>query len=263
LIGANGAGKTTLLNVVSGMLSPDAGSVRVFGREVAGLPAEYRIGFGMARSFQDARLFPGLTVRETMRVALAASYKVGAWSGALSAPWARRTERQAQEQLESVISILGLGDYADTFVADLSTGTRRVCDLAAQLAARPRLLLLDEPTAGLAQRESEAFGPLLRRIRQELGCAILIVEHDMPLLMGLCDRVYAMEAGSVLACGTAAEIQGDSRVIASYLGRDRAAINRSGPAAKPATKPATKAAPKPARVSPSSHGRRQRQSTDR
>src|SRR6202035_5189403 len=99
----------------------------------------------------------------------------------------------------------------------LSTGTRRICDLAAQVAARPRLLLLDEPTAGVAQRDAEAFGPLLRRIRDELDCSILIVEHDMPLLMGLCDRVYAMEAGRVIAHGSPTEIQADHAVIASYL----------------------------------------------
>jgi ABC-type branched-subunit amino acid transport system ATPase component len=142
-----------------------------------------------------------------------------------------------------VIETLGLADYADTFVSDLSTGTRRVCDLAAQLATGPRLLLLDEPTAGLAQRESEAFGPLLRRIRDELDCSVLIVEHDMPLLMGLCDRVYAMDAGRVLAAGTPEQIQHDPAVIASYLGTDPAAFNRSGATTKPARprRPAVKA----------------------
>jgi ABC-type branched-subunit amino acid transport system ATPase component len=113
---------------------------------------------------------------------------------------------------------LGLSAWADTLVANLSTGTRRICDLAAQAASEPRLLLLDEPTAGVAQRDAEAFGPLLQKIRDELDCSILIIEHDMPLLMGLCDRVYAMEEGRVIAEGTPAEIRADAAVIASYLG---------------------------------------------
>jgi ABC-type branched-subunit amino acid transport system ATPase component len=112
--------------------------------------------------------------------------------------------------------------------SELSTGTRRICDLAAQVAASPQLLLLDEPTAGVAQREAEAFGPMLRRLRDELDCAILIVEHDMPLLMSVCDRVFALEAGTVIAEGTPAEIRTNPRVIASYLGSDEASISRSG-----------------------------------
>jgi ABC-type branched-subunit amino acid transport system ATPase component len=121
----------------------------------------------------------------------------------------------------------------------LSTGTRRICDLAAQVATRPQLLLLDEPTAGVAQRECEVFGPLLRSIRDELECSILIVEHDMPMLMGLCDRVYAMEAGKVIAEGTPDEIRANPVVIASYLGTDEAAIDRSGRARSAERKPTT------------------------
>jgi ABC-type branched-subunit amino acid transport system ATPase component len=112
--------------------------------------------------------------------------------------------------------------------ADLSTGTRRICDLTVQVAGKAKVLLLDEPTAGVAQRETEAFGPLLRRVRDELDCAIVIVEHDMPLLMGLCDRVYAMVQGQVIAEGTPEEIRRDPRVVASYLGTDETAIARSG-----------------------------------
>jgi ABC-type branched-subunit amino acid transport system ATPase component len=140
---------------------------------------------------------------------------------------------------------MGLSSYAHTLTSDLSTGTRRICDLTIQLAGRPKVLLLDEPTAGVAQRETEAFGPLLRRIRDELDCAIVIVEHDMPLLMGLCDRVYAMEQGAVIAVGTPAEVRADPAVIASYLGTDESAINRSGSGRAgmpPRQRPARKAA---------------------
>jgi ABC-type branched-subunit amino acid transport system ATPase component len=146
----------------------------------------------------------------------------------VAAPWVRWVERTSRADADAVIERLGLPAYADTLTSSLSTGTRRICDLAAQVAAGPKVLLLDEPTAGVAQREAEAFSPLLRRIRDELDCSILLVEHDMPLLMGLCDRVYAMEAGRVIAEGTPEEIRNDPAVIASYLGTDEVAVNRSG-----------------------------------
>jgi ABC-type branched-subunit amino acid transport system ATPase component len=142
----------------------------------------------------------------------------------------------------SIVSRLGLEPWAATLTSELSTGTRRICDLAAQIAAHPKVLILDEPTAGIAQREAEAFGPLLRRVREELDCAILIVEHDMPLLMSLCDRVYAMESGRIIACGTPAEVRNDPLVVASYLGTNRAAISRSGDRHDQAERQPTRAA---------------------
>lgn len=226
LIGPNGAGKTTLMNVISGVLGPAAGSVSVFGHEVAGLAPEYRAAFGVARSFQDAHLFPGLTVTETVQ--LATRRRVGVLSAATRAPWAREVEATSLADATEIIERLGLSAWANSLTSELSTGSRRICDLAAQVASRPALLLLDEPTAGIAQREAEAFGPVLRRVRDELGCAVLIIEHDMPLLMGLCDRVYAMDAGAVIAEGTPDEIRANALVVASYLGTGKRAINRSG-----------------------------------
>jgi ABC-type branched-subunit amino acid transport system ATPase component len=228
LIGPNGAGKTTLINVISGVLRPDTGSVRLFGWEVADLPPEFRTAFGLARTFQDARLFGGLTVVETVQVAMTYRRRVGMLSAMVAAPWARATEATSRRDAEEVVERFGLTPWADALTSELSTGTRRICDLATQVAAEPKVLVLDEPTAGVAQREAEAFGPLLRRIREELDCSVLIVEHDMPLLMGLCDRVYAMEAGKVIAEGTPQEIRQDPRVIASYLGSKDAAVQRSG-----------------------------------
>jgi ABC-type branched-subunit amino acid transport system ATPase component/ABC-type branched-subunit amino acid transport system permease subunit len=230
LIGANGAGKSTLINVVSGVYRPTSGRVLLDGADISSLAAEVRAAQGLGRTFQSAELFPGLTVRETLHAVIAAKRKVGALSSMVNAPWAVRTQRSIARQAEEIIERTGLGDYADTLTGALSTGTRRICALATQIAARPRVIVLDEPTAGVAQRETEQFGPLLRRIRDELDCAILIVEHDMPLLMGLCDRVYAMESGAVIAEGTPAQIRKDPRVVASYLGTDEAAINRSGAA---------------------------------
>jgi ABC-type branched-subunit amino acid transport system ATPase component/ABC-type branched-subunit amino acid transport system permease subunit len=232
LIGPNGAGKTTLMNVVSGVLRPDRGSVRIYGREMADLPPDFRAAFGVARTFQDARLFGGLTVTETLQVAMAYHHKVGAVSAMLASPWAQVAEVRTRMAADEIIDRFGLRPWADTLTSELSTGTRRICDLAAQVAAGPELLLLDEPTAGVAQREAEAFGPLLRRIRDELDCSVLIVEHDMPLLMGLCDRVYAMESGRVIAEGTPVEIRNNLRVVESYLGTGETAIRRSGERAK-------------------------------
>ncbi|MHB8465963.1 MAG: branched-chain amino acid ABC transporter ATP-binding protein/permease, partial [Acidimicrobiales bacterium] len=228
LIGPNGAGKTTLMNVISGTAVPDSGAVWLIGRDVTRLPADVRSAFGLARSFQDASLFAGLTVTETVQVALAPAHRTGFVSALFGAPWARSTERRSRQRAAQIIERLGLGEWAGSLTADLSTGTRRICDIAAQVAAAPKLLLLDEPTAGVSQRDAEAFGPLLRGVRDELDCSILIVEHDMPLLMGLCDRIYAMEAGRVIAEGGPAEIRADKAVVASYLGTDAVALSRSG-----------------------------------
>ena len=228
LIGPNGAGKTTLMNVISGDLASDAGRVSIFGRDVIGLAPEYRAHFGVGRSYQDATLFAGLTTREALQVALSRSARVGIVSAMLRAPWVRDSERRLRQRADAILDRLGLTPYADTLVGDLSTGTRRICELAAQLGSAPRVLLLDEPTAGVAQREAEAFGPLLRRVREELDCSILIVEHDMPLLMGVCDRVYAMDTGRLIAEGTPEEIRDNPEVVASYLGTGEIAIARSG-----------------------------------
>ncbi|HEX4862450.1 MAG TPA: branched-chain amino acid ABC transporter permease/ATP-binding protein [Acidimicrobiales bacterium] len=228
LIGPNGAGKTTLMDVISGQLSPDAGTVALFGRPVTALSPDQRAHLGLGRNFQEARLFPGLTTREALRVALARGHRVSLLSALVGAPWAAMSEARARRRVHEVIEAMGLGAWADTLTGELSTGTRRICELAAQIVAGPRVLLLDEPTAGVAQREAEAFGPLLRRIRDQLDCSILIVEHDMPLLMGVCDRIYALASGTVLANGTPEEVRDDPQVITSYLGTDGVAAERSG-----------------------------------
>jgi ABC-type branched-subunit amino acid transport system ATPase component/ABC-type branched-subunit amino acid transport system permease subunit len=227
LIGPNGAGKTTLINVISGLLRPSAGTVELFGTDISRLAPAVRARHGLGRTFQSADLFPGLTVREALQTMIAARRGIGVLSSMSYAPWARRAERAAEAEANALIEQLGLAAWADMLTGELSTGTRRICELALQFAAKPAVLLLDEPTSGVAQRESEAFAPLLRRMRDEIGCAMLIVEHDMPFLMGVCGRVYAMETGSIIAEGTPSEIRGDPLVIASYLGTDMAAANTS------------------------------------
>ncbi len=141
------------------------------------------------------------------------------------------TERQRRSEADDLISFLGLGRYANSRISDLSTGTRRIVELAGLLALDARVLCLDEPTAGVAQRETEAFGPLIKEIRRELGAAMLVIEHDMPLIMSISDRVYCLETGRVIAEGSPDIVRNDARVIASYLGVDERAIARSGAAA--------------------------------
>jgi ABC-type branched-subunit amino acid transport system ATPase component len=194
---------------------------------------------GLGRSFQDARLFPSLTVAETIQLALRDSERAGFLAAVLRLPWVSAMDRSGRAKADEIIDRFGLRPYATSLISDLSTGTRRICDLAAQVAAHPRLLLLDEPTAGVAQREAEVFPGLLRRIRDELGCAILVVEHDLPLLMNLCDRLYAMESGHVIAEGTPEQVRSDPRVIASYLGTNGAAVTRSNQPARGSTSKVT------------------------
>jgi ABC-type branched-subunit amino acid transport system permease subunit/ABC-type branched-subunit amino acid transport system ATPase component len=227
LIGTNGAGKSTLMNAIGGFV-PASGEVELLGRDVSGLPAYRRHRAGLGRGFQAARLYPALTVRETIMVALEArerSWLLPSMTGLPPSPGAERRKRSEAAEL---IDFLGLGRYADEFVSNLSTGTRRIVELGTLLAVDARVLLLDEPTGGVAQREAEAFGPLIVRIQRELGAAMVVIEHDMPLIMGISDRVYCLEAGAVIAEGTPGEVREDTRVIASYLGTDERAIQRSG-----------------------------------
>ena len=232
LIGANGAGKTTLMDCVSGYVQPQQGRIRLFDTDVTRQAPEMRPYLGLGRSFQDARLYPGLTVVETLLVALERHAPTGLVSGLLGL--GGRAEAVKRAGVEELVEMMGLESYADKRTAELSTGTRRVVDIACILAQAPRLLLLDEPTAGIAQRETEAFGPLLQRLRERLGCAILLIEHDMPLVMSLSDRIYAMESGRVIAEGAPEDVRADPRVVASYLGSTEEVINRSTPTGVPA-----------------------------
>ncbi|MEY2461327.1 MAG: hypothetical protein QOG30_3157, partial [Acidimicrobiaceae bacterium] len=195
LIGSNGAGKSTLLNVISGFVPVDAGSILIGGTEVTRLPAHTRANHGLGRVFQDARLFGDLTVRETVKIALETHERTELVPSLLGLPPSRRAERKKASEAADCIDFLGLGRYADAFICNLSTGTRRIVEMACLLAQSPTLLLLDEPTAGVAQRETEAFGPLIKRIQAELGATIVLIEHDIPLVMSISDRVYCLAAG--------------------------------------------------------------------
>ena len=229
LIGHNGAGKTTILDMLSGLLPADAGQVRLDGTEIAQLPAHNRAQAGLGRSFQDARLFPALTVTQTLAVALDRHLAHrDPLADALWLPAAFDTQDAVDTRVAILLETLGLTRYRDHRTGELSTGTRRIVELGCVLAQAPQVVLLDEPSAGVAQREAEALMPVLRRVQAELGAALVVVEHDMALLSGLCDRMVALEAGAVIADGTPAEVLAHPRVISSYLGADQAVISRSG-----------------------------------
>jgi len=226
LIGTNGAGKSTLMNAIGGFV-PSTGTIEILGRDASGLSAANRARLGLGRTFQAARLFPELTVNETVQVALEARERTRLLPAAFFLPSSIRAERAKASDASDLIDFLGLGRYADTFVAELSTGTRRIVELAGLLALDARVLCLDEPTAGIAQRETEAFGPLLKQIQQELGATMVVIEHDMPMIMALSDRVYCLETGRIIAEGSPDEVRNNPRVVASYLGTDDRAIDRS------------------------------------
>ena len=228
LIGSNGAGKSTLMNAVSGFIPLTGGSINLWGTDVTGLPPHGRARLGVGRLFQDARMFPDLTVREAVQVALEVVEPSELVPSLLALPPSRRSEAGKAAEAAEYVGYLGLGRYADAYISDLSTGTRRIVELTCLLAQGSRLLLLDEPTAGVAQREAEAFGTLIGSIKDELGASVLIIEHDMPLVMAMSDRIYCLSAGKEIAAGLPDQIRNDPAVVAAYLGTDERAIQRSG-----------------------------------
>jgi ABC-type branched-subunit amino acid transport system ATPase component/predicted MFS family arabinose efflux permease len=229
VIGPNGSGKTTTFDLISGFQLPDAGAVRYQGVDITDLPPEERARRKLVRRFQDARLFPSLTVFETLLVALDQRLEVrSALLAAGQLPQARRAEKRVRLRAEKLIELLELGAYRDKFVKELSTGLRRIVDLACVLATEPQVLLLDEPSSGIAQAEAEGLAPLLRRVRFETGCSILIIEHDMPLISAVSDELIALDQGRFVTRGRPAEVLEDERVVESYLGTTEEAVHRSG-----------------------------------
>ncbi|HVX18804.1 MAG TPA: ATP-binding cassette domain-containing protein [Acidimicrobiales bacterium] len=227
LIGANGAGKTTLMNALGGFL-PATGTVQLDDVELTSLQPAARAAAGLGRSFQGAMLYPRLTVRECIQVALEVRRTSEVIPSLLALAPSVRTEAWNRRRADELIDLLGLGRYAEQPSGALSTGTRRIVEFGCLIAQRPKVVLLDEPTAGVAQRETEAFVPLLLEVRKALGASILIIEHDLPLVMAICDRLYCLESGAVIASGAPTDVRNDPRVVASYLGTDERAISRSG-----------------------------------
>ncbi len=229
IIGPNGAGKTTVFDMISGFVQPTSGRISLDGVDVTEASADERATLGLGRSFQDARLFPAMTVRQAIATALDRHVKVRDPIAAfVISPAVRVSEREVAQEVERLIEQLNLEAFADKFVGELSTGTRRVVDIACALAHDPKVLLLDEPSSGLAQRETEALAPVLVDIRDQTGAALIVIEHDIPLVTAVSDELIALELGRVLARGDPDEVIHDPAVVAGYLGSSEAVIRRSG-----------------------------------
>lgn len=221
LLGPNGAGKSTLFNVLSGLIKPDSGRVALSERDISrALPYERALA-GLGRTFQHIKLFPGHTVEENLRIAQHRHLRSSTLAAMLRLPSWRRDEAEARDRVDAVLELIDLERYRRYRPGELSYGTLRFVELAVVLSLQPRVLLLDEPASGIAQREAEALGPLLTEIRDVLGCAIFLIEHDMPLLLSVSERVYALDFGKVIAHGTPDEVTADDHVLSSYLGRTR------------------------------------------
>jgi branched-chain amino acid transport system ATP-binding protein len=211
LIGPNGAGKTTLFNVITGMVTPTSGRIRFAGRDVSRLDTHKRARLGIARTFQRLELFTDLSVRDNLRVA---GEIRNSWSGL--ARVGRRVN--VADETERVLGMLGLTRVADANVSTIPTGTARVVELGRALMIRPRILLLDEPASGQTDEETKAFELLLRRLVDEDGLTVLLVEHDMALVMDVCDRIHVLDFGEIISAGTPDDVRADPRVRDAYLG---------------------------------------------
>ncbi|MCA1840287.1 MAG: MFS transporter [Actinomycetota bacterium] len=238
IIGPNGAGKTTLFDAISGVAQASSGMVLVEGNDVTRLSPDARARVGLGRSFQSAKLFPSMTAREAIAVAFEQELdKESMLASAFWSPSVRRAERRTYRKVDDLIKILGLDAYQNKFVGELSTATRRIVDIACIMASAPKVLLLDEPSSGLAQAETEQLGPVLRRLVRQTGCGILIIEHDIPLVTSLSHRLVAMVLGRVVAQGLPNDVVNDPQVVSSYMGTSMSVITRSGePAGVPSMK---------------------------
>jgi len=219
IIGPNGAGKTTLFNLIAGVYTPSTGEIRFEGMPVNRISAHGRAAMGIARSFQNVLLFGNMTVLENVMAGQHPRSSSGFLEGALSLPKAHREEETVSLKATKYLNLVGLGIYAQQEALSLPLGQQKLLGIARALATEPRVLLLDEPGAGLSTIEKRALGDLIHRV-SEMGISVLLVEHDMPLVMGIAQWVIVLDSGKKIAEGTAAQIQKDQRVIAAYLGED-------------------------------------------
>ena len=220
IIGPNGAGKTTVFNCVGGFYRPSGGSVRMLGQEIAGLPSHKVARHGLVRTFQNVRLFKQLTVLENLLVAQHTQVENGLLRGLLKLPSYRRAEQQAQERAVYWLEFMGLLQYANREAGNLAYGHQRRLEIARCMITRPRLLMLDEPAAGLNPQEKVELQGLVDRLRREFNVAVLLIEHDMKLVMGVSDRILVMEHGKPIITGLPDEVRNDPRVIKAYLGEE-------------------------------------------
>ena len=213
IIGPNGAGKTTFFNLISGFFAPTTGTIAFDGRDIGGLSAHARVALGMARTFQVTEIFPELTVFENVRIAseVAAGYRLRLWPSAHETAEIRRN-------VEGTLELAGLAGKARRLVGELAHGDQRAAEIAMALALRPRLLMLDEPTAGMGDQETYEITTLMRRLHKQHSFTIVLIEHDMRVVFNLADKITVLDRGGLLAEGTPKEIADSEAVQAAYLG---------------------------------------------
>jgi branched-chain amino acid transport system ATP-binding protein len=218
IIGPNGAGKTTLLNSVCGFVRPASGTITFDSHELAGLRPHRLAGLGIARTLQGVGLFRGLSAVENVMVGATGSARAGFWSGLFGLPWSDRDERRLREQAMQALSRVGAADLADSMPETLAYGLRKRVALARALVAGPRLLLLDEPASGLSEKELPELGGLIKECAAE--ASVVVIEHRMDLMMSVCDMIFVLDFGRLIASGTPDEVQADPAVTAAYLGAE-------------------------------------------
>ncbi len=231
LIGPNGAGKTTVFNVVTGFYKPTQGHVEFMGRTLTGLPPHRVCAEGLSRTFQNIRLFHNETVLQNVMIGSYVRQKGTWWQNLLpfAFPAAAREEREIRGRALSLLSRLGLADQADAVSSSLPYGAQRRLEIARALATQPKFLLLDEPAAGMNPQESEELLNFIRRLRDDFDLTILLIEHDMKVVMGVCEHIWVLDRGTLIADGTPDQIRSNPQVIEAYLGQDAAAGKGGAP----------------------------------